>query len=161
VRDVRLSLDGGKIQAVNAPKRLVALALAAVLLTSCGGRGVDGTKVEASLRDYLSTVDPKACLDSTFCNQGVFPVGAGVPRVREHSCKKVHTGPRRPARFPKGQPRPPRLPEGLTSWSCIVTFGKTGLPVAVAVKRNGDVYMANPVSQAPPLPPATVYEGGP
>ena len=165
LHDVDFAVYPGQVTALvgdnGAGKSTLVKIIAGIYGRDSGEYFFDGTKVEASLRDYLSTVDPKACLDSTFCNQGVFPVGAGVPRVREHSCKKVHTGPRRPARFPKGQPRPPRLPEGLTSWSCIVTFGKTGLPVAVAVKRNGDVYMANPVSQAPPLPPATVYEGGP
>jgi hypothetical protein len=137
-----------------------ALALTAMLLTACGG-GDERTKVEASLRHYLSTLDPQACLTSGFCPQGVFPLGAGVPRVRENSCKKIHTGPLRPARFPKGEVRPPRLPERLSGWSCVVTFGRTALPVAVAVKGSGEVYMANPVSQAAPLPPATVYEGGP
>jgi len=143
---------------------VAALALTAVLLAGCnasGDRNVDGTKVEAGLRDYLRIIDPNACLDSGFCPQGAFPVGAGIPRVREDSCKKVHTGRLRPAQFPKNQPRPRRLPEGLTRWSCIVMFGKTGLPVAVAMKRSGEVYMANPVTQAAPLPAATVYEGGP
>jgi hypothetical protein len=140
-----------------------ALALVAVLLAGCGGGGNDGAKVEAGLRDYLSTLDPEACLGSRLCGQGVFPVGAGVPQVKEHSCKKGHTGHLRPARFPKGQPRPPRLPEGLTSWLCVITFahGKSAMPVSVAVKRSGEVYMAGPVSQAAPLPPATTYEGGP
>ena len=137
-----------------------ALALTAMLLTACGG-GDERTKVEASLRHYLSTLDPQACLTGGFCPQGVFPLGAGVPRVRENSCKKIHTGPLRPARFPKGEVRPPRLPERLSGWSCVVTFARTALPVAVAVTGSGEVYMANPVSQAAPLPPATVYEGGP
>ena len=122
------------------------LALVAVLLTACGGSGgVDGARVEAGLRHYLSTLDPNACLDSRFCNQGVFPVGAGVPHVRENSCKK-HS-----------------RPGGLTAWSCVVTFahGKSALPVSVGVKRGGEVYMAIPMSQAAPLPPATTYEGGP
>jgi hypothetical protein len=137
-----------------------ALALTAMLLTACGG-GDERTKVEASLRHYLSTIDPQACLESGFCPKGVFPVGTGVPRVRENSCKKrgtVHTD---TVRFPKGQSRPPRLPERLTGWSCVVMFGRTAMPVAVAVKGSGEVYMANPVSRAAPLRPATVYEGGP
>jgi hypothetical protein len=120
-----------------------ALALTALLLTACGGSD-DRTKVEASLRHYLSTLDPQACLNSAFCPQGAFPIGAGVPRVREHSCKKIHTG------------------EGLSGWSCVITFGngKSALPVAVAVKGSGEVYWAAPVG-GPALPPATVYEGGP
>ena len=126
-----------------------ALALTAMLLTACGGSD-PRTKVEASLQHYLSTIDPQACLNSTFCPQGAFPVGAGVPRVRENSCKKTHPGRIRPA-----------VPEGLTSWSCVVTFGKTAFPAAVAVKRSGEVYLATLMSQAAPPKPATVYEGGP
>ena len=136
------------------------LVLTAMLLAGCGDRGGDDReKVEASLQHYLSTLDPKACLEiSRVCRQGAFPVGAGTPRVRENSCKKLQIRKVRPART--GEVRPPRLPEGLTSWSCVVRFGKTPLPVAVAVKRSGEVYFATPVSQQV-LPPATVYEGSP
>jgi hypothetical protein len=121
------------------------LALVAVLFAGCGGGGDDRAKVEASLRQYLSTLDPEACLNSRFCEQGAFPVGAGVPQVRENSCKQIHTG-----------------PERLSAWSCVVTFanGKSGLPVAVAVKGSGEVYSAAPMGRPTP-PPATVYEGGP
>ena len=137
------------------------LALTAVLLAGCGGGGDDPAKVEANLRDYLSTIDTQACLESGFCPKGAFPVGAGVPRVRENSCKKLGTVHTDTVRFPKGQPRPPRLPERLSRWSCVVMFGRTAMPVAVAVKDSGEIYLANPVSQAAPLPPATTYEGGP
>jgi hypothetical protein len=125
-----------------------ALALAATLLTGCGGSD-DRAKVETSLRHYLSTLDPQACLNSRFCQQGVFPLGAGVPQVKENSCKKIHTS-------------PARLPEGLSGWSCVITFppGKTALPVAVAAKDNGEVSWAAPTSRQA-LPPATVYKGGP
>jgi hypothetical protein len=126
-----------------------ALALAAMLLTGCGGGTDDRAKVEASLRHYLSTLDPQGCLSSRVCLQPIFPVGAGAPQVRENSCKKIQTG-------------PPRLPEGLSGWSCVITFppGKTALPVAVAVKDNGEISWAGPTSREA-LPPATVYEGGP
>ena len=136
-----------------------ALALAAMLLTGCGGSD-DRANVEASLRHYLSTLDPEGCLNSRFCLEGVFPLGAGVPQVKENSCKKIHTG---PARLPEGHLRPARLPEGLSGWSCVITFspGKTALPVAVAAKDNGKVSSAAPTSRQKPLPPATVYEGGP
>jgi hypothetical protein len=99
------------------------------------------------------TIDPQACINSRFCEQGVFPLGAVVPQVRENSCKKIHTGSLLPA----------RLPEGFSGWSCDITFppGKTALPVAVAVKGSGEVYSAWPVSPHVALPPATVYEGGP
>jgi len=120
-----------------------ALALAAMLLTGCGGSD-DRTKVEASLQDYLNTIDPR--------QEGVFPVGAGAPQVRENSCKNLHTG-------------PAPLPEGFAAWRCVITFPprKTALHVAVAVNGSGVVAWAAPVSQAAPapLPPATVYEGGP
>ena len=140
-----------------------ALALTAMVLTACGGGGGadDGAKVEASLQHYLSTLDPEQSLGpQTRPAVGVFPVGAGPPRVRENSCKKIHTGKVRPART--GKVRPARLPEGLSGWSCVVTFGngKSALPVAVAVKGSGEVYWAAPVSRQA-LPPATVYEGGP
>jgi hypothetical protein len=134
-----------------------ALGLAAMLLTGCGGSD-DRAKIEASLRDYLSTPYPQECLNSGFCPQGAFPVGAGAPQVKENSCKKIHTG---LARVPEG-PRPAWLSEGLPGWSCVITFppGKTALPVAVAVKDNGEVFWAAPTSRQT-LPPATVYEGGP
>jgi hypothetical protein len=129
---------------------IASLAFAAMVLTltACGGAGLDSTKVEASLREYLTGLDPKACLDGAFCDQGVFPLGAGFPQVREHSCKKVHNAPVHPE---------------LWRWSCVITFahGKSALPVAVAVNDNGKVSSAVLVTQAPPLPPATVYEGGP
>ena len=134
-----------------------ALGLAAMLLTGCGGSD-DRAKIEASLRDYLSTPYPQECLNSGFCPQGAFPVGAGAPQVKENSCKKIHTG---LARVPEG-PRPAWPSEGLPGWSCVITFppGKTALPVAVAVKDNGEVFWAAPTSRQT-LPPATVYEGGP
>lgn len=135
----------GKSRSVDALKRLAALVFTAMLLTACSGSGgTDGTKVEASLQHYLSTLDPQACLGSRYCTQGVFPVGAGVPRVRKHSCKKVHDG-------------------SVQGWSCVITFahGKSAMPVAVAAKDNGKVSAAWPVTQAAPLPPATTYQGGP
>ena len=123
----------------------LAILAIAVPLAGCGGGGDDGTKVEASLQHYLSSLDPQACLGSRYCEQGVFPLGAGVPDVRAKSCKKAHIG------------------EVRSGWSCVITFrpGKTALPVAVAVKGNDEVYSAVLITQAPPLPPATVYEGGP
>ena len=145
-----------------------ALTLAALLLTGCAGSD-DRAKVEASLQHYLRTPYPQGCLDSRFCQEGVFPIGAGAPQVKENSCKKIHTGPAllpekpRPALLPEGHPHPASLPEGLSGWSCVITFrpGKTALPVAVAAKDNGEVSWAAPTSRQKPLPPATVYEGGP
>jgi hypothetical protein len=125
---------------------LAALALTP-MLAGCGSGGSDDrAKVEASLQGYLSNLDPQACLGSRFCRQGAFPVGAGAPQVRENSCKKNHTG-----------------PKGLSAWSCVITFppAKTAMPVEVGVKGSGVVTWAAPVTQVAPLPPATVYEGGP
>jgi hypothetical protein len=123
------------------------LALATVLLSGCGGSD-DRAKVEASLRHYL--IHPHACINYRFCPDGAFPVGAGAPQVTENSCKKIHTG-------------LALLPEGLSGWSCVITFppGKSALRVGAAVKDNGEVSWAAPTSRQKPLPPATVYEGGP
>jgi hypothetical protein len=117
---------------------LASLALTAMLLTGRGG-SADHAKVEASLGDYLSTLDPQACVGSGVCDQGAFPAGAGVPRVAAKSCKKTRTGP----------------------WSCFITYahGKTALPVTVAVNGSGKVYWAAPMGGH--LSPATVYQGGP
>jgi hypothetical protein len=82
----------------------------AMLLTGCGGSD-DRAKVEASLRHYL--IHPHACINYRFCPQGAFPLGAGAPQVKENSCKKIHT---RTARLPEG------LSEGLSGWSCVITF---------------------------------------
>jgi hypothetical protein len=90
---------------VDTLKWFIALTLTAMLLSACGGSG-GRTKVKANLRDYLSTIDPLACLESHFCPEGVFPVGAGIPRVRENSCKNLGTFHTDPARVPKGLPRP-------------------------------------------------------
>jgi hypothetical protein len=84
-------------------------------------------------------------LGRRICGQGAFPVGAGAPRVKEHSCKKLHSG---------------QAPPTFSGWSCVVTFGRTALPVAVAVKENGEVSWAAPMSMQA-LSPAKVYEGGP
>ena len=123
---------------------LAALALTAVLAACGGGASDDRAKVEASLQDYLNTIDPQACLGSRLCGQGAFPYGAGAPHVRENSCKKIDAS-----------------PEGRPGWLCVVTFanGKSALPVIVAVKGSGEVSSAAPVG-GPALPPATVYEGG-
>jgi hypothetical protein len=136
-----------------------AVGLAAMLLTGCGGTD-DRAKVEASLQHYLSTPYPQACLNSRFCQEeSVFPLGAGAPQVKENSCKKTHN--LAGSRWANLPGLPARLPAGLSDWSCVIRFGKTALPVTVAVKRGGEIYWAAPISQQKPLPPATVYEGGP
>ena len=137
----------------------VAVALAAMLLTGCGGGGADdGARVEASLEHYLSTPYPQQGLGQTSFELPAFPVGAGPPRVRENSCKKTHN--LAGSRWANLPGLPARLPEGLSDWSCVIRFGKTALPVTVAVKGSDEVYFAAPISRQA-LPPATVYEGGP
>jgi hypothetical protein len=99
----------------------LASAVAAVLLAGCGG-GDDSAKVEANLRQYLNTLDPRP---------SGFPVGAA--RVKENSCKKI----------PKGQTVPVRRPRA--SWSCVVRFGHTPFRVLVALKDSGGVAWVKPL----------------
>jgi hypothetical protein len=142
---------------------LLLAALIAMVFTACGGGGADdGAKVEVSLQRYLNTLDPQQSLGQTRPASGLFPVaafpiGAGPPRVRENGCKKIHTGKVRP---PRAGEVLPALLDALSGWSCVVRFGRTALPVAVAVKGSDEVYWAAPVSRQA-LPAATVYEGGP
>lgn len=128
------------------------LALAATLLAAaCGAGGDDPSKVEASLRQYLSTVVPE---------ETGFPLGAGVPRVRERRGKKIPTEVFS-SHIPKG------FPKGLSGWTCVVTLKRATLPTLVVLKRNGEVLAAYPgasrefMATTPPPPPPTVYEGGP
>ena len=129
-----------------------ALALAAMLLTGCGGSD-DRTKVEASLRHYISTLVP---------GDVAFPIGSGPPRVQDKSCKDRHVTTKR-GQVHSFHSATVILPEGLALWSCVVTFrnGLT-LPVDVAVKGSEVGAVFPGVSpDAPRQPPATVYKGGP
>jgi hypothetical protein len=99
----------------------VASAVTAVLLAGCGG-GDESAKVEANLRHYLSTLDPRP---------SGFPVGAA--RVKENGCKKI----------PKGQAVPARRPRA--SWSCVVRFAHTPFRVLVALKDSGEVAWVVPL----------------
>ena len=129
------------------PKRLLAvLTLSAMLVAGCGSGGTSSAKVEASLRDYLAALNPQTCSGGVRTLCPVFPIGAGAPTVVAHSCKRVRGDVEKPVR-----------------WSCVITFahGKVAQPVAVAVRGDNEVYSAIPITQAPPLRPATVYEGGP
>jgi len=129
-----------------------ALALAALLLTGCGGSD-DRAKVEASLRHYISTLVP---------GDVAFPIGSGPPRVQDKSCKDRHVTTKR-GQVHSFHSATVILPEGLALWSCVVTFrnGLT-LPVDVAVKGSEVGAVFPGVSpDAPRQPTATVYEGGP
>jgi hypothetical protein len=129
-----------------------AVALAAMLLTGCGGSD-DRTKVEASLRHYISTVGPEGV---------AFTIGGGPPRVKNKSCKDRHVT------IKKGQVHSFHnatviFPEALALWSCVVIVRNSlTLPVDVAVKGSEVVAVfTGPSPDAPRQPPATVYEGGP
>ena len=129
-----------------------ALALAAMLLTGCGGSD-DRTKVEASLRDYIGTLGPE---------HGAFLIGGGPPRVKNHGCKDRHVTTKR-GQVHSFYSATAILPEGLALWSCVVTFRNSlTLPVDVAVKGSEVVVVFPRASRdAPRQPTATVYEGGP
>jgi hypothetical protein len=99
----------------------LASAVIAVLSAGCGG-GDDSAKVEANLRQYLNTLDPRP---------SGFPVGAA--RVKEKSCKKI----------PKGQAVPARRPRA--SWSCVVRFAHTPFRVLVALNDSGEVAWVKPL----------------
>ena len=137
---------------MDALKAPAALALTAVLLTACGGAD-DRTKVEASLRHYISTLVPE---------DGAFPIGGGPPRVKNNGCKDGHVTTKR-GQVHSFHSATVRLPEGLALWSCVVRFRNSlTLPVVVAVKGSEVVAVwpgASP--DAPRQPPPTVYQGGP
>jgi hypothetical protein len=133
------------------PFRIGALALIALLLAGCGGAD-NGAKVEASLRHYISGLQPE---------EGAFPIGVGPPRVRDNGCKDRH------ATTKSGQVHSFHsayvvLPEGLTLWSCVVTFRNSlTLPVDVAVKGSEVVAVFPGASSgAARQSPPTVYQGG-
>jgi len=138
-----------------------ALALAATLLTGCGGSD-HRAKVEDTLQNSLNNLDPVVRM--------ALPVGAGPPRVKENSCKRTAPPPGRPppgrpilpARLPKGFVRPPRPPKHLAYWSCVVSFAHTPFHLRVALKDNGEIFLAMLVPRQVLRPgTATVYEGGP
>ena len=62
-----------------------ALALAAMLLTGCGGSD-DRAKVEASLQQHVGSLNPE---------NAPFPIGSGPPLVQKKSCKDRHVTTRR------------------------------------------------------------------
>ena len=131
-----------------------ALALAAMLLTACGG-GDDGVKVEASLEHYIAGLSPNLA-------EPPFPIGAGPPRVQDKSCRDRHVTTKR-GQVHSFYSATAILPEGLAVWSCVVTFRNSlTLPVDVAVKGSEVVAVFAGVSpDAPRQPSATVYAGGP
>ena len=139
-----------------------ALALAAMLLTGCGGSG-HRAKVEDTLQNSLNNLDPVVRM--------ALPVGAGPPRVKENSCKRTAPPPRRPilpgrpilpARLPRGFVRPPRPPKHLAYWSCVVSFAHIPFHLRVALKDNGEIFWAMLMPRQVLRPgTATVYEGGP
>jgi hypothetical protein len=80
-------------------------------------------------------------------------VGAGPPRLKGNSCKKIG----KPARLP-GFVRPAHL----AFWSCVFRFAHPPLHVRVALKDNGQIAWAMLVPRQSLRPgTATTYEGGP
>jgi len=105
-----------------------------MLLAGCGGRADPGAKVEDSLRDYLSTVNPE---------ETGFPLGAGVPRIRHKACNDGHV------KVPKGELlsdgaglHKARFPEKVALWTCEVTLGNLVQPATVAVTGSTEVVWA-------------------
>ena len=137
---------------MDALKAPAALALTAVLLTACGGAD-DRTKVEASLRHYISTLVPE---------DGAFPIGGGPPRVKNNGCKDGHVTIKR-GQVHSFHNATVIFPEALALWSCVVIVRNSlTLLVDVAVKGSEVVAVwpgASP--DAPRQPPPTVYQGGP
>jgi len=129
-----------------------ALALAAMLLTGCGGSD-DRTQVEARLQHYVGSFHPQ---------YAPFPIGAGPPRLQDKSCKDRHVTIKR-GQVHSFHNATVIFPEALALWSCVVTFRNSlALPVDVAVKGSEVVAVFPGASaEGPRQPPATVYEGGP
>jgi hypothetical protein len=125
------------------------VALVTVLFTGCGSGGVDGAKVETSLRQYISTLTPG----------GPFPVGAGPPRVKHDGCKDGHVTTKKGHVYHFGDTIV-QFPAGLKLWSCIVTF-RSSLTVPVGVVLKGSKVVAVTPKASPDTRPTTVYEGGP
>jgi hypothetical protein len=136
-----------------------ALALTAMLLAGCGG-GHHRAQVEDTTQNSLNHLDPTL--------RAFFPVGAGPPRVKANSCKKIAqpTPPPgrliRPPRPSREFDRPPRPPKHLAWWSCVVRLAHTPFPLRVALENDGKIFWADLMpSQVLRPGTATVYEGGP
>ena len=130
-----------------------ALALAAMLLTGCGGSD-DRTKVEAGLRPVRGQLS--------------------IPRMPPSQSERARRGCRtksckdRQVTIKRGQAHSFHnatviFPEALALWSCVVTFRNSlTLPVGVAVKGSKVVAVFPGASpDTPRQPTATVYKGGP
>jgi hypothetical protein len=111
----------------------VTSALTGVLLAGCGS-GDDRPKVEDGLRDYLFAVNPE---------ETSFPLGAGLPQVRQNACKDRHVKVQKGKLLSDvaGQWRA-RFPEEVALWSCVVTFGSLELQSTVAVTGGTKVVWA-------------------
>lgn len=133
-----------------------ALALTAILIVGCGED--HRSTVEDTVQNSLNNLDPP--------QRAAFPIGAGPPRVKENSCRKIRA-PAPPAGrliLPGGslRSRPPRPPEHLAFWSCVVRFAHVPFRLRVALEDNGKIFEAFLMPRQSLNPgTATTYEGGP
>jgi hypothetical protein len=112
------------------------LALTAVLLAGCGGGGNDRAKVEASLQHYLASLDPEG---------GLFPIGAGPPRVENNGCKDRHVKNEKERVLSAGTPgRQVKIEKGVALWVCVVKFGTFATSVVVWADDSTEVVAAFP-----------------
>lgn len=139
-----------------------ALALTAILLVAGCGGGDHSAKVEDTLQSSLNNLDPEL--------RQAFPIGAGPPRVKANSCRKIEEPAPPPGRRPPLPARlrevlvPParRLPKHLAFWSCVVRFAHTPFHLRVALEDNGKIFSAMLMPRQVLRPgTATVYQGGP
>jgi hypothetical protein len=123
-------------------------ALSATLFSGCGGAD-DRAKVEASLRHYVSNLDPEApprwtgATNRTFFPIGAthFPIGAGPPRIQKNGCKDRHVEAKN-GQMLSSPTWTAFLPEDLALWSCVIKFGSYATAVLVGVNDSTEVVFA-------------------
>jgi hypothetical protein len=130
------------IQSMARLPTLAGLALTVAVLAGCGG-GDDQGKVEAGLQHYL---------ESLSADRNPFPIGAGVPSVKDNGCFKAGA-----IRLKVLTKRKPSEGRRVAVWHCVVKFGKSPMPVAVALDGT-KVIDAWPVSRVIQTP-ARTYTG--
>jgi hypothetical protein len=133
---------------------VLAAALGLTMLSAgCGGGG-HHTTVEETLQNALNHLSPQ--------QRSAFPIGAGPPRVKKNSCKKIGK-PLPPPKQPiLGAPPPRAYPDHLAFWSCVVRFAHVPFHLRVALRADGKIAWAVLMPRQVLRPAtATVYQGGP